>query len=191
MGRVLLVDDDRDVLETLAARFAVAGHDVIACASYIEATDRLQPGFEGCVVTDIRMPGKTGLDLIELAHKIDPELPILVLTGFAETQTVVQAIRSGALTVLEKPCSMDTLLQAIQSAITQRDSILKTRKTRAKRAARSATGRAPKERALSPMMQEYEAELIQRALKRNGGNKAKAAKELGISKTQLYAKIKS
>lgn len=190
MNSVLLVDDDRDVLDALEARLAVAGYRVIACASYIEAKDHLVARFEGCVVTDIRMPGKTGLDLIERASASDPELPVIVLTGFAETATVVRAMRAGAVTVLEKPCPMERLIQTISQALEQRKATLQTRRARAKRAARATTGRPPKDRALSPQLAEYEAELVRRALNRNDGNKVKTAQELGISRSQLYAKIK-
>lgn len=188
MTDVLLVDDDRDVLDALEARLTIAGYRVIACASYIEAKDYLGPGFEGCVVTDIRLPGKTGLDLIARTNAVDPELPVIVLTGFAETETVVSAMREGAVTVLEKPCPMEMLLETIAQALEQRSAILRARKTRAKRA---VAGRPPKEGALSPQLAEYEAELIRRALKRNGDNKAQTAQELGISRSQLYAKIRS
>ena len=187
---VLLVDDDRDVLEALEARLRIAGLRVKTCAYYIEVVDHLTPNFPGCVVTDIRMPGKTGLDLIAKAVAVDPELPVIVLTGFAETDTVVKAMRGGALTVLEKPCPMEALLDALTQAIAQRAAVLKTRKTRARRAARTSTGRLPKDLALSPQLAEYEGELIRRALKRNNGNKAKTAQELGVSRSQLYAKIK-
>lgn len=190
MNSVLLVDDDRDVLEALETRLAIAGYQVIACASYIEAKDHLVPGFAGCVVTDIRMPGKTGLDLIARACAVDPELPVIVLTGFAETETVVSAMREGAVTVLEKPCPMEMLLETIAQTMMQRSAILNTRRTRAKRDARAAAGRPPKDSALSPQLAEYEAELVRRALGRNAGNKAKTAQELGISRSQLYAKIK-
>lgn len=188
MNDVLLVDDDRDVLEALEARLVIAGYNVTACASYIQAKDHFTPGFEGCVVTDIRMPGKTGIDLIATARSVDPELPVIVLTGFAETETVVSAMREGAVTVLEKPCSMETLIETIAQVLMQRRSVLKARRARAKRA---AAGRPLKDSALSPLLAEYEAELLRRALKRNGGNKAKTAQELGISRSQLYAKIKS
>lgn len=188
MGAVLLVDDDRDVLEALTARLGLAGHHVTGCASFIQATDHLTPGFPGCVVTDIQMPGKTGLELIARAQTIDPELPVIVLTGFAETQTVVQAMRGGAVTVLEKPCAMSHLIEVIEQALTTRETILHTRKTRARRAAQ---GRPPADRALSPQLVAYEAELIRRALRRNNDNKAKTAQELGISRSQLYAKMKT
>lgn len=190
MNVVLLVDDDRDVLDALEARLTIAGYKVIASASYIQAKDHLVPGFEGCVVTDIRMPGKTGLDLIARAYAVDPELPVIVLTGFAETETIVSAMREGAVTVLEKPCPMTILIETIAQALDQRVAVLKARRARAKRAARAVAGRPPKDSALSPQLAEYEAELLRRALKRNSGNKAKTAQDLSISRSQLYAKIK-
>ena len=189
---VLLVDDDRDVLEAISARLTLAGLHVKTCSSYIEAIDFLAPHFPGCVVTDIRMPGKSGFDLISKAHAIDPELPVIAITGFAQTAIVVKAMREGAVTVLEKPCEMVTLLDAINDAGSKRKAVLKTRQNRSQRAAmRHSKGRPPAERTLSPQLVAYESELIRRALKRNKGNKVITANELGISKSQLYAKLKS
>lgn len=188
---VLLVDDDRDVLEALETRFKLAGFRVKICSAYIVAIDYLTPHFLGCIVTDIRMPGKSGFDLITKAHSIDPELPVIAITGFADTETVVKAMRIGAITVLEKPCEMDTLLDAIKDALRNREAVLQTRQNRSKKAARHSSGRPPVDKALSPQLADYERELIRRALKRNNGNKLKAADELGISKSQLYAKLKS
>lgn len=188
---VLLVDDDRDVLEALDARLGVAGFRVKTCRTYIEAVDHLAPHFEGCVVTDICMPGKTGLDLIDKAQAVDPELPVIAFTGFAETDTVVRAVRGGAVTVLEKPCDIDVLLRAVKDAVEQRRAVLKTRQGRAQRAARRARGRPVADRALSPQLAEYEKELIRRALARNGGDKIQTAEELGISRSRLYAKIRA
>lgn len=185
---VLLVDDDLDVLDALKARFEHAQLRVLCCKSYVEAVDHITVEFAGCIVTDIRMPGKSGLDLIGRAHAVDPELPVIVLTGFSETETVVKAMQRGAVTVLEKPCPMDTLLEQVTAGIEARQTLLHTRKTRAQAAAR---GRLPKDKALSPQIAAYETELIQRAIKRNNGDKSKAAKELGISRSKLYAKLKA
>ncbi|MFT5787190.1 MAG: two-component system C4-dicarboxylate transport response regulator DctD [Ascidiaceihabitans sp.] len=188
---VLLVDDDRDVLEAISARLTLAGLRVKTCGAYIEAIDYLAPHFPGCVVTDIRMPGKSGFDLISKAHAIDPELPVIAITGFAQTATVVKAMREGAVTVLEKPCEMVTLLDAITDAGRKREAVMKARQNRSQRATRHSTGRPPAERTLSPQLGAYECELIRRALKRNKGDKLKTVSELGISKSQLYAKLKS
>lgn len=185
---VLLVDDDADVRDALKARFEHAQLRILCCKSYIEAIDHITVEFGGCIVTDIRMPGKSGVDLIDKAYAVDPELPVIVLTGFSETETIVRAMQGGAITVLEKPCAMNDLLRQVSQAIAVRQALLQTRKTRAQAAAR---GRPPKDKALSPQIAAYEKELIQRAIKRNSGDKSKAAKELGISRSQLYAKLKS
>jgi two-component system C4-dicarboxylate transport response regulator DctD len=185
---VLLVEDDIDVLDALRARFQQANLSVQCCKRYIEAIDHISVDFAGCIVTDIRMPGKSGHDLIAKVNAVDPTLPVLVLTGFAETETVVKAMQAGAITVLEKPCPMEVLLGEVSKSIAARRDVLETRKTRAQNAAR---GRPPIDKALSPQVAAYETELIVRAIKRNNGDKVKAAKELGISRSQLYAKLSS
>lgn len=188
---VLLVDDDPDVLESLHDMLALEGLSVKSCRSFIEAADHLTSNFEGVVITDFRMPGKTGLDLVVRAKLIDPELPVIVLTGFADTGFVVQAMRGGATTVLEKPCPIDVLLSEIQQARHQRKDILKTRHRNAQDSATHQLGRPPKERAIGPQLAALERQLIVKALKRNKGSKQKAADELGVSRSRLYAKIRS
>jgi DNA-binding NtrC family response regulator len=100
-------------------------------------------------------------------------------------------MQGGAVTVLEKPCQMDTLIDTIKGGLCRRAAIMKTRQNRSQKAARHSGGRPSSDRALSPQMVDYERELISRALKHNAGNKVKTAGELGISKSQLYAKLKS
>ncbi|MBL4811731.1 MAG: DNA-binding response regulator [Rhodobacteraceae bacterium] len=179
------------MLEALRDRLIIAGFQVKTCRSYIEAVDHIRPGYDGVILTDIRMPGKTGLDLVAKAQSIDPELPVIILTGYAETETVVEAMRNGAVTVFEKPCPIDLLLAEILRVADIRSDILKTRNRKAQDAARLPVGRPPKEHRLTPQLAEFEQQLILRALKRNRGDKDKTAKELGISRSKLYAKMQN
>jgi len=187
---VLVVDDDRDVRETLKERLLLENYRVITCGTFIEAAPHLSPSFDGVVVTDLKMPGKTGLDLVERARQIDETLPVIVLTGFASTSAVVDLMREGAVTVLEKPCPLDRLLAQIAELATTRAAVLKTRKRRILDNMRSGAGRPPSESALAPQVREFEIQLIMKALKRNNGDKEKAAKELGLSRSSLYAKLR-
>ncbi len=186
MIRILLVDDDKDVLLNLGERLELEGFQVTSCRSYIEAADHLSPRFNGVVITDMRMPGKSGLDVIDKANKVDPSLPVILLTAYADTASVVQAMRGGAVTVIEKPCDISSLISLIKTNAAQRTKALNRRSANIRRAA----GRPKLENSLHPQVKEFERALILKALKSHGGNKEMAAQSLKISKSALYSKIK-
>ena len=89
--RVLLVDDDAAVREALGQTLELAEFDAITAGSFVEATDRIGPRFEGVIVSDIRMPGRDGFHLLDYAHEQDAELPVTLLTGAGDMPTAVRA----------------------------------------------------------------------------------------------------
>ncbi len=111
---ISIIDDDLGVLDALSVLFASKGYDVAKHASaksFLEA-----PYLRGCVISDVRMPGLTGLDLLrEMKAKFDPR-PILILTGHGDIEMAVQAVRLGAFEFFEKPFKHDKLLEAIERA---------------------------------------------------------------------------
>lgn len=126
--RVLLVDDDRAVLEALAQTLELEGYDVRACSSFIEAKDHLSRDFPGVVLSDIRMPGRDGFDLLELAHKTDDGLPVILLTGEGDIPMAVRGMQEGAFAFLEKPCDRAELLATIARAGLSRSQVLENRR---------------------------------------------------------------
>jgi len=94
--RVILIDDDRDVREALGQSLDLAGYRVTLCKSFIEGTDHITRGLMGVIVTDVRMPGKDGFALLERALKIDPDLPVIILTGEGDIPMAVKAMECGA-----------------------------------------------------------------------------------------------
>ncbi|TPK72425.1 response regulator transcription factor FixJ [Mesorhizobium sp. B2-3-3] len=114
---VHVVDDDVDVRKSLGfllatADFAVRLHES-ATAFLTAATDRL----EGCVVTDVRMPGIDGIELLRELRKRGYKLPVIVMTGHADVALAVQAMKEGAADFIEKPFDDEALLGAIRSAL--------------------------------------------------------------------------
>ncbi|MDE3239345.1 MAG: sigma-54-dependent Fis family transcriptional regulator [Paracoccaceae bacterium] len=128
IATVLLVDDDRAVREALGQTLELADLTPILCGSYIEAKDHIAPGFPGVVVTDIRMPGKDGFALLEQARKVDPELPVILLTGEGDIPMAVRGIAGGAFDFLEKPCAPADLLAVIDKALKTRALVLENRR---------------------------------------------------------------
>ena len=119
-AKVLLVEDDRDVRAALGQALELAEYPVTLTGTFIEATDHISPGFEGVIVTDMRMPGKDGMDLIARVQSIDPELPVIVLTGEGDVPMAVEALGRGAYDFPENPCPNDILFAAIERAWDER-----------------------------------------------------------------------
>ncbi len=125
--QVLLVDDDRAVREALGQTLELAGMRPVLAGSYIEAKDHITPNFEGVVLSDIRMPGKDGFALLEHARKVDPDLPVILLTGEGDVPMAVRGMTGGAFDFLEKPCNPSDLLAVVTKALKTRDLVLENR----------------------------------------------------------------
>ena len=127
IDRVLLVDDDRAVREALGQSLELAGMRPLLAGSYIEAKDHIAAEFEGVVLSDIRMPGKDGFALLDLARKVDPDLPVILLTGEGDVPTAVRGMTGGAFDFLEKPCNPSELIAVVTKALRTRALILENR----------------------------------------------------------------
>src|SRR6476659_653040 len=102
---ILLVDDDRHALNFASLLLSQNGYSTVLSESGSEALKVLRSGNARieAVMTDIRMPGMSGLDLMEEIHKVDPEIPVVLMTCDAELDTAVLALRKGAFDFLIKP----------------------------------------------------------------------------------------
>lgn len=127
INRVLLVDDDQAVREALGQTLELADLVPTLAASYIEAKDHISTSFDGVVVSDIRMPGKDGFALLDYVQTVDPELPVILLTGEGDIPMAVRGITQGAHGFLEKPCSPKELLEVVEKALKTRNLVLENR----------------------------------------------------------------
>ena len=132
---VFLVDDDPTSQDALRFLLDSMQTPLQAYASSEEFLNSYK-GQPGCLVTDFRMPGMNGLELVEELINRDQELPFLLVTAHARTSVVVEAMRRGAVSVLDKPWNDDELWQAIRQAFAidsqKRESQLHTAATRQK-----------------------------------------------------------
>lgn len=126
--KVLLVDDDPAVRDALAQTLELADLKAVPTGSYIEAKDHIAADFDGIIVSDIRMPGKDGFDLLEYAHQVDSDLPVVLLTGEGDVPTAVRGISSGAFDFLEKPCAPKQFLTIVEKALRTRELVLENRR---------------------------------------------------------------
>ena len=119
--RILLVDDESGILDTLRILLRGNGYDVVAALSGREAIEMLPGASPDIVLTDIRMPGLTGLEVMAKAHEIDPETAVILMTAQASLQTAVQAVNEGAYYYLQKPFANEELLAICRRAAEARE----------------------------------------------------------------------
>ena len=106
---VLLVDDEDELRRSVAQSLDLSGLKVRDFASAERALDFVSPGFHGVVVTDIRMPGVDGMTLMGRVREIDPDIPVILVTGHGDVQLAVKAMREGAYDFMEKPFTAQQL----------------------------------------------------------------------------------
>jgi len=128
---VLLIDDDAAMRRSTEQALELAGHRVTAFASAEEALQAAGPGLNGVVVSDIRMPGMDGMTLLQRLRALDPDLPVILITGHAEVALAVEAMRRGAYDFIEKPFSMQALGAVLRRALDHRALVIENRRLRA------------------------------------------------------------
>ncbi|MDM3886182.1 sigma-54 dependent transcriptional regulator [Pseudomonas sp. BCRC 81390] len=129
-AQVILVDDDPHLRQALSQTLDLAGLKVVALADAQGLAERIEADWPGVVVSDIRMPGIDGLQLLEQLHGRDNELPVLLITGHGDVPLAVQAMRAGAYDFLEKPFASDALLDSVRRALALRRLVLDNRSLR-------------------------------------------------------------
>jgi len=168
---ILIVDDDGDVRQ--AARLALAAHARVVemAASPSEMAACLAPGRFDCVLLDMNFAagersGRSGLDGLAAIQSADPDLAVILMTGYGAVSLAVESLKRGAHDFLLKPWRNDLLVAGVEAA---------ARATRSRRAGE----------ALDMM----ERAAIEKALARHGGNIAQAAATLGLSRPALYRRM--
>lgn len=129
-AQVLLIDDDPHLRQALSQTLDLAGLQVTSLADARGLAARIGHDWPGVVVSDIRMPGIDGLQLLEQLHAQDPELPVLLITGHGDVPLAVQAMRAGAYDFLEKPFASEDLLDSVRRALNLRRLVLDNRSLR-------------------------------------------------------------
>lgn len=119
-GRILLVDDDIVVRDSLGKWFESEDYSVLLCSSAAEALERVAQERFDLALVDIKMPGVDGIELQRKLHDIDPEMPTIIMTGYASVETAVQALKNGAYDYITKPFDPDELVHLVNKAISHR-----------------------------------------------------------------------
>src|SRR5438105_8843625 len=114
---VYVVDDDAELCQSLEWLIHSVGLRARVYSSAKEFLKHVEPVPSGCLVLDVRMPGMSGIELQEQLHQQGIDLPIILLTGYAEVPLVVRAMHAGAFDVIQKPFSHQALLDRIHDAL--------------------------------------------------------------------------
>jgi len=117
-NRVWVVDDDRSIRWVLERAMSQAGIPITAFASADHALHHLNDDRPIAIITDVRMPGMSGLDFIERIHKAYPQIPVIVMTAHSDLDSAVNAYQRGAFEYLPKPFDVDEAVAIVKRAIT-------------------------------------------------------------------------
>jgi two-component system C4-dicarboxylate transport response regulator DctD len=117
---ILLIDDEAMVRDSLTEMLELEGFRVRAFADPRRALAELRPGQEAVLLTDVRMPGLDGLELLQRVQARDRELPVILMSGHGDIPMAIQAMKEGAYDFLEKPLQPEALLERLHSAMDRR-----------------------------------------------------------------------
>jgi len=113
---IIVVDDDPYVLDSISKLLIESGYPVIPCSNGEEAIAQFLRNKSELIITDIKMPKMSGIELLEKIHAIDSKLPVILMTGYAELELAIDAIKKGAFDFVTKPYQPDYLLHTIKKA---------------------------------------------------------------------------
>ena len=116
---VHVIDDDEAMRESLAFLLGAVGMEVRTYESALGFLDVAPDAEAGCVITDVRMPGMSGVDLLRRLRELKLGIPVIVITGHGDVPLAVEAMKIGALDFLEKPFDDEVLLASVRSALNQ------------------------------------------------------------------------
>jgi two-component system C4-dicarboxylate transport response regulator DctD len=130
-GPILFVDDEEPLRIAARQTLELADLDCICFDRAAPALARIDPDFPGILVSDIRMPGMDGVALLRAALQMDPEIPVILVTGHGDLDLAVSMMREGAYDFIEKPHAPDRLVEAVQRALAMRRLTIENRRLRA------------------------------------------------------------
>jgi DNA-binding response OmpR family regulator/nitrogen-specific signal transduction histidine kinase len=119
-ARVLVVDDEPSVVEVFKEFLSAQGYDLTLAASGEDAVRRLRDCRPDIILTDLNLPGLSGLEVMRAAKAVDPEVCVVVVTGYASASTAIDALRQGAYDYVTKPFDLDDVLQIVERGLANR-----------------------------------------------------------------------
>jgi len=114
---IYLIEDDAAARSSTQALIVALGFQSREFESAEEFLQQHDPSNSGCVLTDLRLRGMSGIELLEALNAMNDDMPVVILTAYAKTQLTVRAMRSGAINVLDKPVDEDQLWEALREGL--------------------------------------------------------------------------
>ncbi len=114
--KIIVVDDDPYVLESVSRMLNEYGYSVISCDNGEDAIAELIKNESMMILTDIKMPGMSGIELLEKIHAVYPKMPVILMTGYAELDLAIAAIKKGAFDFITKPYNPEYLIHTLEKA---------------------------------------------------------------------------
>ncbi|PKA67580.1 two-component system C4-dicarboxylate transport response regulator DctD [Pseudomonas baetica] len=127
LNSVMVVDDESSIRSAVEQWLSLSGFEVQLFSRAEECLAALPAHFPGVILSDVRMPGLSGLELLAEVQRRDADLPVILLTGHGDVPMAVEAMRDGAYDFLEKPFSPETLLGSLRRALEKRRLVLENR----------------------------------------------------------------
>lgn len=118
--RVLLIDDEQDFLTVMSERMASRDMEVTTAMSAKEALEMVEKGSFDAVILDLMMPEMDGLETLKMLKRKNPELQVILLTGHATVEKGIEAMKLGAMDLVEKPADLSALTEKIKKAQAQK-----------------------------------------------------------------------
>ena len=137
LNSVIVVDDEAPIREAVQQWLTLSGFNVQVFSRAEDCLAQLPEHFPGVIMSDVRMPGMSGLELLARIQALDADLPVILLTGHGDVPMAVDAMREGAYDFLEKPFSPETLVRNLRRALEKRELILENRRLHERADARS------------------------------------------------------
>jgi DNA-binding NtrC family response regulator len=126
--KVAIIDDEKDIRESISQWLTLTGYETDVFSDADSALKVIGNGYPGVVITDIRMPGLGGMELLKRLSHIDPQIPVILITGHGDVPMAVEAMRIGAYDFLEKPFEPEKISELTLSAMKLRQSALELEK---------------------------------------------------------------
>jgi two-component system response regulator PilR (NtrC family) len=130
MARILVVDDERSMREFLEILLQREGHEAVTVASADDALLSIENDDFDLIISDIKMPGITGIELLERVRETSADTPVVLITAHGSTESAVEAMRIGAYDYLTKPCSVDEMCLVVEKALEKRSLSAENRRLR-------------------------------------------------------------
>src|SRR3954470_22876463 len=119
--RILFADDERSLQEFMRAELPRLGHEVTVCPDGRQAGKALEKSAFDAALLDLRMPGLTGIEVLEEIKKVSPETDVIIMTGHASIETAIDAVRLGAFDYITKPCKLTQIETILRKIVERRD----------------------------------------------------------------------